>query len=50
MTLSFAFLAPDIMAAVVEGTFQRGVGLSRLTDLPGDWFDQRKMLGTVHGS
>jgi hypothetical protein len=29
MTLSLAFLAPDIMAAVVEGTFQRGVGLAR---------------------
>jgi site-specific DNA recombinase len=50
MTLSLAFLAPDIIAAAVEGTLPRGLGLSRLTHLPGDWLDQRKMLGAFSGS
>jgi hypothetical protein len=33
MTLSLAFLAPDIVKAVVEGRLPRGCGLKRLVDL-----------------
>ncbi len=45
MTLSLAFLAPDIVKAAIEGTLPRGHGLSTLTDLPMDWDEQRKVAG-----
>jgi site-specific DNA recombinase len=45
MTLSLAFLAPDIVQAAVDGTLPRGFGVSRLTDLPADWAKQRQALG-----
>jgi site-specific DNA recombinase len=34
MTLSLAFLAPEIVKAAVEGRLPRGFGLKRLVDLP----------------
>jgi site-specific DNA recombinase len=34
MTLSLAFLSPDIIKAAVEGRLPRGFGLARLIDLP----------------
>jgi hypothetical protein len=34
MTLSLAFLAPEIVKAAVEGRLPRGFGLKRLIDLP----------------
>src|ERR1700734_3557120 len=34
MTLSLAFLAPDIVKAAVEGAPPRGFGLKRLVELP----------------
>jgi len=37
MMLSFAFLAPDIVKAAVNGTLPRGFGVSRLTELPVGW-------------
>jgi site-specific DNA recombinase len=40
MTLSLAFLAPDIVKAAVEGRLPRGFGLKRLVDLPMVWPDQ----------
>jgi hypothetical protein len=40
MTLSLAFLAPDIVKAAVEGRLPRGFGLKRLVDLPPAWPDQ----------
>jgi site-specific DNA recombinase len=40
MTLSLAFLAPDIVKAAVEGRLPRGFGLQRLVDLPMAWQDQ----------
>ena len=43
--LSLAFLAPDIVEAAADGTLPRGFGLSRLTDLPPAWHDQRRLLG-----
>ena len=45
MTLSLAFIAPDIIEAVANGTLPRGFGLSRLTDLPISWAKQRQKLG-----
>jgi site-specific DNA recombinase len=45
MTLSLAFLAPDIVKAAVEGRLPHGVGLKRLVDLPMTWPDQWKALG-----
>ena len=45
MTLSLAFIAPDIVEAVANGTLPRGFGLSRLTDLPISWAKQRQKLG-----
>jgi hypothetical protein len=45
MTLSLAFLAPDIAKAAVEGRLPRGYGLKRLVDLPMAWPDQWRSLG-----
>jgi site-specific DNA recombinase len=45
MTLSLAFLAPEIVKAAVEGRLPRGFGLKRLVDLPMAWLDQWRMLG-----
>ena len=46
MTLSLAFLAPDIVKAAFEGRLPRGYGLKRLIDLPVAWPDQWRALGT----
>src|SRR6202166_2486251 len=40
MTLSLAFLAPEIVKAGVEGRLPRGFGLKRLVDLPMAWSAQ----------
>jgi site-specific DNA recombinase len=45
MTLSLAFLAPDLVKAAVEGRVPRGFGLKRLVDLPMAWPDQWRTLG-----
>jgi hypothetical protein len=45
MTLSLAFLAPEIFKAAVEGRLPRGFGLKRLVDLPMAWPDQWRALG-----
>jgi site-specific DNA recombinase len=45
MTLSLAFLAPEIVKAAVEGRLPRGFGLKRLVDLPMAWPDQWCTLG-----
>ena len=45
MTLSLAFLAPDIVKAAAEGRLPRGFGLKRLVDLPMAWPDQWRALG-----
>jgi DNA invertase Pin-like site-specific DNA recombinase len=47
MTLSLAFLAPDIVWAIVGGLVPRGMGLSRLVDLPIDWVKQREVVGPL---
>jgi site-specific DNA recombinase len=45
MMLSLAFLAPDIVKAAATASLPRGFGVSRLTDLPADWMEQRRALG-----
>jgi hypothetical protein len=50
MILSLAFLAPDIVKAAVGGTLPRGFGVSRLTDLPANWKEQRRTLGLATSS
>jgi Resolvase, N terminal domain len=50
MVLSLAFLAPDIVEAAANGTLPRGFGVSRLTDLPVSWNEQRLTLGLAMSS
>ena len=47
MTLSLAFLAPDIVRAVIEGRLPRGIGVTRLRDAPPEWSHQYAMLGLL---
>jgi site-specific DNA recombinase len=45
MTISLAFLAPNLVKAAVEGRLPRGVGIERLRDLPAEWGQQFGALG-----
>src|SRR3979490_2777511 len=45
MTISLAFLAPDLVKAAVEGRLPRGVGVARLRDAPAEWSRQFETLG-----
>jgi len=45
MTISLAFLAPDLVKAAIEGRLPRGMGIARLTDLPVEWSRQHEILG-----
>jgi site-specific DNA recombinase len=45
MTISLAFLAPDLVKAAVKGRLPRGVGVARLRDAPAEWSRQYAMLG-----
>jgi site-specific DNA recombinase len=45
MTLSLAFLAPDLVKGAIEGRLPRGFGLKRLVDLPMAWPGQWRSLG-----
>ena len=45
MTISLAFLAPDLVKAAVEGRLPRGIGIARLRDAPVEWSRQHAMLG-----
>lgn len=45
MMISLAFVAPDIIEALIAGRLPRGIGITRLTDLPLEWAKQRKILG-----
>ena len=40
MTLSLAFLSPNLVKAAMDGRLPRGFGLTRLLDLPSAWPDQ----------
>jgi site-specific DNA recombinase len=45
MTISLAFLAPNLVKAAVEGRLPRGIGIERLRDLPNEWSRQFEALG-----
>jgi site-specific DNA recombinase len=45
MTISLAFLAPDLVKAAVDGRLPQGMGVARLTGLPAEWSHQYQMLG-----
>jgi site-specific DNA recombinase len=45
MTISLAFLAPDLVKAAVEGRLPRGIGVERLRDAPPRWRHQFETLG-----
>jgi site-specific DNA recombinase len=44
MTISLAFLAPDLVRAAIEGRLPRGMGVARLADMPAQWGRQHQML------
>src|ERR1700694_713610 len=45
MTISLAFLAPNLVKATVEGRLPRGIGIERLRDPPTEWRRQFEALG-----
>jgi site-specific DNA recombinase len=45
MTISLAFLAPNLVKAGVEGRLPRGIGVERLRDAPAEWSRQFENLG-----
>jgi site-specific DNA recombinase len=45
MTISLAFLAPNLVKAAVEGRLPRGIGIERLRDPPTEWGKQFERLG-----
>ena len=45
MLLSLAFLAPDLVKAIVDHRMPRGIGLAQLVNLPMDWGRQSQTLG-----
>ena len=45
MSISLAFLAPDLVKAATEGRLPRGIGVIRLCDGPPEWSRQRRILG-----
>ena len=45
MTISLAFLAPNLVKAAINGRLPHGIGVTRLTDLAAEWSRQHLMLG-----
>ena len=45
MTLSLAFLSPDLVKAAIEGRLPRGLNVRRVVELPMLWSDQWRALG-----
>ena len=45
MTLSLAFLAPNLVKAAIDRRLPRGIGVTRLFDPPVEWSRQQRMLG-----
>ena len=48
MTISLAFLAPDLVRAAIQGRLPRGIGVTRLRDAPAEWSRQHAMLSLIH--
>src|SRR5215204_1790301 len=45
MTLSLAFLSPEVVQAIIAGRLPRGIGMTGLADLPPSWNAQHATLG-----
>ena len=45
MTISLAFLSPVLVKAALEGRLPRGIGVTRLCDIPAEWSRQHQALG-----
>ena len=45
MTISLAFLVPDLVRAAVEGRLPRGINIERLRHAPAEWSRQFEALG-----
>jgi site-specific DNA recombinase len=45
MAISFAFLAPDLVKATIDGRLPHGMGVARLADSPAEWSKQHQLLG-----
>lgn len=45
MTVSLAFLSPALVKAALDGRPPRGIGVTRLCDMPAEWLEQHKILG-----
>ena len=45
MSISLAFLAPNLVKAAVEGRLPRGIGVERLRDSQTEWSRQFEALG-----
>src|SRR5262249_45526189 len=48
MTISLAFLAPDLVKAAIAGRLPHGMGVARLADMPAEWSRQHQMLGLAN--
>jgi site-specific DNA recombinase len=49
MQLSLAFLAPNLVKAIVDSQMPRGVGLTRMMDLPVVWSEQKRYCASRNG-
>jgi site-specific DNA recombinase len=45
LSISLAFLAPNLVKAAIEGRLPRGIGVERLHDPPTEWSRQLEALG-----
>jgi len=45
MTVSLAFLAPDLVKAAIDGHLPHGLGIAHLCDLPIEWARQHQTVG-----
>jgi site-specific DNA recombinase len=45
MTVSLAFLSPELVQAAADRILPRGIGVARLIDTPAEWSRQLEMLG-----
>ena len=45
MSISKAFITPDLVKAAIEGRLPRGIGVANLREAPAEWSQQRARLG-----
>ena len=46
-TISLGLLAPEIVEVAIDGHLPHGLTVTRLTDLPSNWIEQKQALGPV---